>query len=187
MNIRGHSNCRSLKVEDVATPQGPSYPAYLPVWDRSLHYEPYVPLEDVFQPGLLANPAKPALLHAGTTVRHLSPKFGSVVEGVQLSTLRDDGKNELALLVAERGVVVFRNQDFADLSPKAVVDYGNYFGPLHIHPASGHPAGFPELHIVYRGSEDRYISRYHLTVGGLDRLQRKPVFNLSRLSRGIPT
>lgn len=27
---------------------------------------------------------------------------------------------------------------------------GRYFGRLHIHPTSGHPEGFPELHLVYR-------------------------------------
>jgi hypothetical protein len=147
-----------LKVDDskASTTDEPSYPAYLPVWDRSLHYEPYSPLENVYQHGAHADTAKPNLLHAGTKVNHLSPKFGSVVEGVQLSSLTDEGKNELALLVAERGVVAFRNQDLAELGPKGVVDYGKYFGPLHIHPASGHPDGFPELHIVYRGPEDRF-------------------------------
>jgi Taurine catabolism dioxygenase TauD, TfdA family len=134
----------------------PSYPEYLPVWDRSLHYEPYTPLENVQQPGLKADPAKPNLLK-GAAVKHLTPKFGSVIEGVQLSKLNEDGKNELALLTAQRGVLVFRDQDFANLGPAGAVEYGKHFGPLHIHPASGHPQGFPELHIVYRGPEDKYI------------------------------
>lgn len=144
-----------MKVtESAPKTNGPSYPAYLPVWDRSLHYEPYTPLENVFQAGASADKAKPNLLPSGVKVAHLSPKFGSEVDGVQLSRLTDAGKNELALFVAERGVVAFRNQDLADLGPQGVVDYGKYFGPLHIHPASGHPQGFPELHIVYRGPED---------------------------------
>lgn len=154
------SNLRSLSVSETPAKKagkGPSYPAYLPVWDRSLHYEPYVPLENVFQPGALADKSKPHLLREGVTVKHLSPKFGSVVEGIQLSTLTEEGKNELALLTAERGVLAFRDQDLAELGPQGVVDYGKYFGPLHIHPASGHPQGFPELHIVYRGPEDRYF------------------------------
>jgi Taurine catabolism dioxygenase TauD, TfdA family len=147
---------RSLKVTEGQ--KGPSYPEYLPVWDTSLHYEPYEPLENVFQPGLQANPAKPNLLTADAKVSNLSPKVGSVVDGVQLSTLTDAGKDELALFVAQRGVVVFRNQDLANLGPQGVVDYGKYFGPLHIHPASGHPQGFPELHLVYRGPEAGYSS-----------------------------
>jgi sulfonate dioxygenase len=138
-----------------------SYPAFLPVWDRSLHHEPYVLLENVSQPGAKADPAKPHLLGPNTNINHLTPKFGSVVEGVQLSSLDETGKNELALLVAERGVVAFRDQDFVDQGPKAAVEYGKYFGELHIHPVTGHPQGFPELHIVYRGPEARYISNLH--------------------------
>jgi hypothetical protein len=38
--------------------------------------------------------------------------------GVQLSELTDAQKNELALLVAERGVVVFRDQDFKDVGAR---------------------------------------------------------------------
>jgi sulfonate dioxygenase len=155
------TNFRSLKVVDntqTKSKEGPSYPEFLPVWDRSLHYEPYTPLENVQQPGLKADPAKPHLLPAGHKVTHLSPKFGSVIEGIQLSSLHEEGKNELALLTAQRGVLVFRDQDFAEHGPQFSVDYGKHFGPLHIHPASGHPQGFPELHIVYRGPEDRYIS-----------------------------
>ena len=151
-------NLRSLKVsEELGSKKkdGPSYPEYLPVWDRSLNYEPYTELKDVVQPGLKANPSKPHLLGPDVKLSHLSPKFGTVIEGVQLSTLSDAGKNELALLTAERGVIVFRNQDFAHLGPQGVVDYGKHFGPLHIHPASGHPKDFPEVHIVYRGPEDR--------------------------------
>jgi sulfonate dioxygenase len=152
-----------LKVVDnteAKSKTSPSYPEFLPVWDRSLHYEPYTPLENVQQPGLKADPAKPHLLGASTKVTHLSPKFGSIIEGVQLSSLNEEGKNELALLTAQRGVLAFRDQDFAEHGPQFAVDYGKHFGPLHIHPASGHPQGFPELHIVYRGPEDKYPSHY---------------------------
>jgi len=65
--------------------------------------------------------------------------------------------NELALLTAQRGVLVFRDQDFASLGPAGVIEYDKHFGPLHIHPASGQPQGFPELHAVYRGPEDEYF------------------------------
>ena len=152
-----NSNVRSLKVsEEIASKEtdGPSYPEYLPVWDRSLNYEPYVELKDVVQPGLRADPAKPHLLGPDVKLSHLSPKFGSVIQGVQLSSLNDAGKDELALLTAERGVLVFRDQNFANLGPKGVVEYGKHFGPLHVHPVTGHAKDFPELHIVYRGPED---------------------------------
>jgi len=132
----------------------PSYLEYLPIWDRSLHYEPHTPLKKVLQPGSLANLAKPHLLGAGIKINHLSPKFGSIIEGDQLSSLADEGKNELALSTAQRDVLVFRDQHLAKLGPQEVIDYGKYVGPLHIHPATGHPKGFSELHVVHRGPEE---------------------------------
>lgn len=57
--------------------------------------------------------------------------------------------------MAERKVVAFRNQDFADLPIKEALDYGRYFGPLHIHPTSGAPKGYPEVHLVHRGAGDK--------------------------------
>jgi len=48
--------------------------------------------------------------------------------------LSDKGKDELALLVAQKKVVAFRDQDFADLPIDKALDFGRYFGRLHIHP-----------------------------------------------------
>lgn len=65
--------------------------------------------------GLDADKEKPNLLKAeGIVVKRLTPRIGSEIDGIQLSQLNDAQKNELALLIAERGVVVFRNQDFKD-------------------------------------------------------------------------
>lgn len=69
---------------------------------------------------------------------------------MQLSKLSDAGKDQLALLVAQRKVVAFRDQDFADLSIEEALDFGGYFGHHHIHPTSGSPEGFPEIHLVHR-------------------------------------
>lgn len=138
-----------------------SYPEYLPQWDRSWHCEPDVPLENIFQPGALADPKKPNLIRPGVKVSHLSPSFGSVVEGIQLSSLDDSAKNELSLLVAERGVVVFRDQDLAELGPQGLVDYGRYFGPLYCFPIAKHVRGYPALHVIYRGPEEEYIPSFH--------------------------
>lgn len=35
------------------------------------------------------------------------------------------------------------------------LDYGRYFGHLHIHPTSGAPEGYPEVHLVHRGAGDK--------------------------------
>jgi len=91
------------------------------------------------------------------------------VTGVQLSKLSKEGKDQLALLVAQRKVVAFRDQDFADLPLQEALDFGSYFGRHHIHPTSGSPEGFPELHIVHRygatGSEfDSFLANRNSSV-----------------------
>jgi len=90
------------------------------------------------------------LLPPNSTIKKLTPSIGSEVTGVQLSQLTLAAKDQLALLVAQRKVVAFRDQDFADLPFQAALDWGGYFGSHHIHPTSGSPAGYPEFHIVHR-------------------------------------
>lgn len=83
-------------------------------------------------------------------IKKLTPTTGSEITGVQLSQLSTAGKDQLALLVAQRKVVVFRNQDFADLPIQEALDFGGYFGRHHIHPTSGAPEGHPQIHLVHR-------------------------------------
>jgi sulfonate dioxygenase len=56
-----------------------------------------------------ADPRKPNLLAIAKLV-DLTEGIGTVVEGVQLAVFNDAQLDELALLVAERGVVFFRKQ-----------------------------------------------------------------------------
>ena len=100
-----------------------------------------------------ADPTFPNLLK-GAKYQKMSACVGLEVEGIQLSKLNDRGKDELALLTAQNKVVVFRNQDFADLPIEQALDLGRYFGKLLIHPTTGAPAGFPEVHVVHRSAED---------------------------------
>ena len=74
---------------------------------------------------------------------------------MQLSKLSDAGKAQLALLAAQRKVLVFRDQEFADLPIPEALEIGKHFGRLHIHPASGCPSGHPEVHLVHRGVNDQ--------------------------------
>lgn len=85
----------------------------------------------------------------------LTPTIGTVLEGVQLSSLSDAGKDQLALLAAKRKVLVFRDQDLASLPIHEALKFGGYFGRHHIHPTSGAPNGYPEVHVVHRGADDR--------------------------------
>jgi sulfonate dioxygenase len=87
-------------------------------------------------------------------VTDITANIGAEVHGVQLSKLTDAGKNELALFVAQKKVVAFRDQDFADLPIQEALDIGGYFGRHHIHPTSGAPEGYPEVHLVHRGTDD---------------------------------
>lgn len=73
-------------------------------------------------PGTRADRAKPHLLTPNTTVRHLSPYLGTEVSGVQISQLTKEGLDELALYAAERKILVFRDQDFKDLSPEKQIE-----------------------------------------------------------------
>jgi sulfonate dioxygenase len=59
-------------------------------------------------------------------VSNISPYLGTEVHGVQLSELTKEGLDELALYVAERKVVIFRDQDFKDLGPERQIEIAKY-------------------------------------------------------------
>ncbi|KAF6752040.1 alpha-ketoglutarate-dependent taurine dioxygenase [Ephemerocybe angulata] len=153
------NNTPAAPVESEITDSGPSYPGYVPYFDRE---EKFPPLE-IFEhsdPGLLANPAKPNLLTENAKVSHISPYLGTEVRGVQLSQLSKDGLNELALYVAERKVVIFRDQDFKDLGFDRQIEIARHYGPIHRHPTSGNVKGYPEFHVVYRDSKENRFKDY---------------------------
>lgn len=111
------------------------YAAYLPVYDTTTKFPP-TELFDFKDRGLDADPAKPNLLpkdNSNLKATKLTPRVGTEITGLQLSQLTDAQKNELALLIAERGVVVFRDQDFKDIGPEKQKEFGQYFGRLHVH------------------------------------------------------
>jgi sulfonate dioxygenase len=135
------------------------YPNYLPTWNPEQKYPPLEPFHHV-EHGLNADPSYPELLPSSAVVTHLTPTGGSEVRGIQLSSLSDAGKDQLARFVAERKVVAFREQDFADLSIGQALAFGGYFGRHHIHPTSGSPEGFPEIHLVHRAVGDRTADEY---------------------------
>lgn len=125
------------------------YASYLP------HYVPgkQPPLEEFEHQdaGLRADPDKKALLGApGAAFEDMTPAVGTEVRGLQLGRLTAAQRDELALLAAERGVVVFRGQDLADAGKEAQRELGRHFGPLHVHQHGGQVRDFPELLPVYR-------------------------------------
>ncbi|KAH8882619.1 TauD-domain-containing protein [Thozetella sp. PMI_491] len=138
------------------------YPHYLPTWNKEEKYPPLEPFEHT-EHGKDADPTYPDLLPAGVQTVHLTPTTGSEVRGIQLSKLSNAGKDQLARFVAERKVVAFRDQDFKDQSIQDALDFGGYFGRHHIHPTSGAPAGYPEVHLVHRGAGDSRINEFFQT------------------------
>lgn len=105
---------------------------------------PPIPVISYEDRGLKADPTLKNLL-ANATVTHLAPKIGTEIAGLQLHELTDVQKDELALLVAQRGVVFFRDQE---ISIEQQLDLGRYFGPLHMHQNLGHPEKYPEVVVV---------------------------------------
>lgn len=101
--------------------------------------------------GLRADPEKTNLLGApGVTHEEITPAIGTEIHGAQLSQLNPAQLDDLALLAAERGVVLFRDQDFAEIGPDKQRKYGNHFGHLHVHQMGGQIKDYPELLPVYR-------------------------------------
>ncbi|KAF2036263.1 TauD-domain-containing protein [Setomelanomma holmii] len=134
------------------------YAAYLPVYDTTTKFPP-TPLFDFTDRGHHADKTKPNLLYKDNSalkVTKLTPRVGTEISGLQLSQLSTAQKDELALLIAERGVVVFRNQDFKDIGPVKQKEFGQYFGRLHVHPVGAHVEDHIEFHSIYLGKDNLY-------------------------------
>jgi alpha-ketoglutarate-dependent taurine dioxygenase len=63
-------------------------------------------------------------------VIHLTKNIGTEIVGLQLKDLTGQQRDELALLIAERSVVFFRDQDITPQQQKAL---GEHFGEVEIH------------------------------------------------------
>jgi len=89
------------------------------------------------------------LLADATDVFDYNPKIGTEIHGVDLSKLTDAQKNDLARLIAVRGVVFFRNQENFDIDSQR--ELGRYFGKLHKHATTSVPRreGLEDVHVIY--------------------------------------
>lgn len=135
------------------------YPDYLPNWDK-LWFDPlpHFPFQD---PALrVQDKSKPNLLTSGVTMSDISPRMGSIVNGVQLSQISDSAKDELALLIAERKVLAFPDQDLIDAGPASQQAFMNHFGKPNYQPVSGSVKGHPGFHIIHRDGNKEEIARF---------------------------
>ncbi|KAL4922647.1 hypothetical protein BDW62DRAFT_196653 [Aspergillus aurantiobrunneus] len=106
-------------------PYRPSRPLYVDDVYRMRDYD----RKHVDQ-GSRADPEKKALLSAAKEVIYLTKHIGTGIVGLQLKHLTDQQKDELGLLIAERSVVFFRDQD---ISPQQQKELGEWFGESEVH------------------------------------------------------
>ncbi|KAI0649006.1 alpha-ketoglutarate-dependent sulfonate dioxygenase [Trametes meyenii] len=104
--------------------------------------------------GLLADPEKKSLFAAASKVQHLTPALGTEISGIDLRQLTSAQKDELALLIAERGVVFFRDQE---INIHEQLELARHWGPLHKHATTPVPRepGLEEVHVVYNDGSRR--------------------------------
>ncbi|KAL4875886.1 alpha-ketoglutarate-dependent taurine dioxygenase [Aspergillus karnatakaensis] len=146
----------------VAAPEAvscPKYPEYLPHYDPLESVVPVGSFEHE-DPGHRADPTFPNLLKDATKVFELSPHCGTELQGVQLSDLSRGGLDELALMVAQRGCLVFRDQKFTDIGFERQKEIASHFGPLHKHGWMPHPKEGPEEFVIgYDSTDDLRIRK----------------------------
>ncbi|RMZ86882.1 hypothetical protein DV736_g5893, partial [Chaetothyriales sp. CBS 134916] len=122
-------------------PYRPSRPLYL----QDVYNIRNVEREHI-EAGARADKSKSALLSAAKKVTDLTTHIGTEIEGLQLKDLTDQQKDELALLIAERSVVFFRDQD---LSPQKQKELGEYYGEIEVHPQVPQVPGVPGVTVIW--------------------------------------
>lgn len=139
------------------------YPDWAPTWNPKDHlaFEHLKPFRHLDR-GFFGDPEFKSLLgEKEVTYKKLSPKLGLEVEGIQLSTLTNKQKDDLALLVEKFGVVALRGQDFKNQSFEELKEWARYYGPLDVHANSGSPVDNPEFHVVFKGNNSKQKERIY--------------------------
>ena len=127
---------------------------------KYMHLLPYNPANGINPPlvefkhvdaSSRADPSMKNLLNApGATFKEITPPVGTEAKGIQLLDLNEAQRDELALFVAKRGVVIFRDQNIKDQDPAVLVKFGEHFGPMHTHQFGDHVKGAAGVTSVYR-------------------------------------
>jgi sulfonate dioxygenase len=109
------------------------------------------PLQEVpyHDKGLDGSPTFSSLTSTATSIRDYNPRLGTEVTGIDLASLSSAQKNDIARLIATRGVVFFRNQK--NFNIQAQRELGKYFGTLHKHATTSVPRqeGLEDVHVVF--------------------------------------
>jgi len=96
--------------------------------------------------GARADKSKSSLLSAAEKVIDLTAHIGTEIVGLQLKDLTSQQKDELALLIAERSVVFFRDQD---ISPQQQKELGEYYGKIEVHPQVPQVPGVEGVTVIW--------------------------------------
>lgn len=96
--------------------------------------------------GARADKSKSSLFGAATSVTNLTNHIGTEISGLQLKDLTSPQKDELALLIAERSVVFFRDQD---LSPQQQKALGEHYGRIEVHPQVPQVPGVEGVTVIW--------------------------------------
>lgn len=155
-------------ITDVVQPQKDTLPLPAAARERLLKagidlskgypYRPSRPLylQDVYKirsadrkyvdAGARADKSKKHLFAAATQITDLTTNIGTEIEGLQLKDLTPEQRDELALLIAERSVVFFRNQD---ISPQQQKELGEWYGEVEIHPQVPQVPGVAGVTVIW--------------------------------------
>lgn len=143
------------KQSKINTP----YPEYLPTWDP-MWFDPLPEFEYVDPALRVKDKSKPNLLTPNVKINHIQPAIGTVLENIQLNKLSNAAKDELALLISERKVVAFPDQDLIDAGPDEQEAFMRYFGKPNYQPVSGTVRNHPAFHVIHRDGNREEISRF---------------------------
>ncbi len=113
----------------------------------------------------------------------LNTVVGTELPDTDLRGLDDDGIDAISQLVAERGVIFFRNQK---MTLTEQVEFGARLGELHVHPAAKAPDGFPEVLLVHTDENSKFTAGdgWHTDVS-CD--ARPPGLSMLRIEQTPPT
>lgn len=157
----------AIHVKPIQTQPLKYVPGRTVIQDHSTYkyddFKPYFPnvhwpaLEEVpyHDAGIDGHPEFRNLLAGATDVFDYNPKVGTEIHGIDLANITDAQKNDLARLIATRGVVFFRDQKNFDI--KAQRELGAYFGKLHKHATTSVPqrGDLDDVHVVYTDEKSK--------------------------------
>lgn len=112
----------------------------------------------------------------------LTKPIGTELRGVKLTDLHDGEIEKIKALVAERGVLFFRDQQ---MTLDDQVEVGRRLGELHVHPAAKTLDGYPEVLLIHTDANSKYTAGegWHTDVSCEE---RPPALSMLRIEQTPP-